>query len=291
MTYLNQHPEVSLILRRGLAAVIAIAAGWLLIRLGNLSVRRLLVDRGRRRAYLDERRARTLASLLRSVSRYVIDFVVLLTVLGLFNVPVASVLALSGFIGLAVGFGAQNLVKDFIAGFFILFEDEFAVGEVIRTAGLTGTVEEIGLRTTRLRDPGGQVHTIPNGLVDKVTNLTRGERRASIEVPVPYGEDSERVLAALNEAVDLVKGGNPEIKSGPGVLGLTAFGPSAIIYTIEATTSANAQWRVERELRLSVRRTFATRGINMTAPASPGLLSPGTPGQGGQGRPEEGKSQ
>lgn len=256
-------PRLQVALTRTAQVLLVLLAAWALVRLGNGSIGRFLEQRPRRRAYLEEKRAKTLASLLRSLFRYLVDFAALLTILGLFNVPVTSVLALSGFVGLAVGFGAQNLVKDIIAGFFILFEDEYTVGEAIETAGLTGTVEDIGLRTTRVRDFGGQLHTIPNGMVDKVTNLSRGNMRALVEVPVPYRADSEEVLAALHEAAADIRQVDSDLTSGPKVLGISAFGPATVTYIVQAETVANSQWRVERDLRLAIRRALAKHGIEM----------------------------
>ncbi len=256
-------PWLRLTISRALQLMLVLLAAWALIKLGNGSIGRLLDRRHGHPAYLDERRAMTLASLLRSVFRYLVDFVALLTILGLFNVPVASVLALSGFIGLAVGFGAQNLVKDIIAGFFILFEDEYTVGEVIETTGLTGTVLDIGLRTTRIKDFGGQIHTIPNGMIDKVTNLSRSDMRALVEIPVAYRVSTEDVIRALNEAADEVRQADPDVKDGPRVLGISAFGPTGATYLIQAETNANSQWRVERAIRAAVRKTFAGHGIEL----------------------------
>jgi len=262
------NPTLRLAITRAFQVVLVVMAAWVLTRIGNGSISRFLERRPKRHAYLEEKRAKTLASLLRSIFRYSVDFAAILTVLGLFNVPVASVLALSGFIGLAVGFGAQNLVKDIIAGFFILFEDEYTVGETIETAGLTGTVEDIGLRTTRLRDFGGQLHTLPNGMVDKVTNLSRGNMRAEVEVPVPYQADPEATSAALNEAIDEVRQGDPEITGGPRILGVTALGPAGVTYLIQADTVANSQWRVERELRQAILRAFQRHGLPLGHPTT-----------------------
>ncbi|MHB8945180.1 MAG: mechanosensitive ion channel family protein [Bacillota bacterium] len=256
-------PWIRLTITRTIELLLVLLVAWALIRLGNASISRLLERRHGHPAYVDEKRAKTLASLLRSVFRYLIDFVALLTILGLFDVPVASVLALSGFIGLAVGFGAQDLVKDIIAGFFILFEDEFTVGEVIETAGLTGTVLEIGLRTTRIKDFGGQIHTLPNGMIDKVTNLNRSDMRAQVEVPVAYGVSNEDALRALSEAADEVRQADLDIKDGPRVLGISGFGPTGATYLIQAETNANSQWRVERALRAAIRKAFAGNGIEM----------------------------
>lgn len=215
----------------------------------------------------DERKKNTLKALLKSVLRYAIYFIAAITILDELNVPVAAVLSAAGILGLAVGFGAQNLVRDIITGFFILFEDQFSVGEYIETAGVGGIVEEVGLRSTKLRDWGGQLHIIPNGEITKVTNHNRGSMRALVEVGIAYEEDINHALKVLGEiAKGMARDYAHVIREGPDVLGIVNFGQSEVLVRIIAKTKPMEQWAVERELRRRIKETFDKEGIEIPYP-------------------------
>ncbi len=215
----------------------------------------------------DERRVNTLKALLKSVLRYAIYFIAAITILDELNVPVTAVLSAAGILGLAVGFGAQNLVRDVITGFFILFEDQFSVGEYIETAGVGGIVEEVGLRATKLRDWGGQLHIIPNGEITKVTNHNRGSMRALVEVGVAYEEDINHVLKVLGEiAKSMARDYAHVITEGPDVLGVVNLGESEVVVRIIAKTKPMEQWAVEREMRRRIKETFDKEGIEIPYP-------------------------
>ncbi|MHB8171675.1 MAG: mechanosensitive ion channel family protein [Thermincolia bacterium] len=250
-----------------LGAIILLAI--IIHKVGNILLDKMLRPGVGSKYYFDEKRAVTLNSLAKSTLRYGMYFFVGIAILEtLFPKATGPVLASAGVVGLAVGFGAQNLVRDVITGFFILLENQFAVGEYITTAGLSGVVEEMGLRVTKLRDFGGELHIIPNGQVQQVTNFNRGSMRALVDVGVAYEEDLDRVVAALNQVVEEVKANLVEIiHEGPEVLGVVNFGPSEVVIRIIAKTQPMEQWRVERELRKQIKEVFAREGTRFRIPA------------------------
>ena len=216
---------------------------------------------------VDEKRANTLQTILKSVMSYIVYFIAAITILDALTVPIAAVLSAAGILGLAVGFGAQNLVKDVITGFFILFEDQFAVGEYIETEGVGGIVEDVGLRITKLRDWGGQLHIIPNGKITMVTNHNRGNMRALVEVGVTYEEDINKVLEVLNGVTAQMATEYQEvIAEGPKVQGIWKLGDSEVVIRIVARTKPMEQWGVEMELRRRIKEAFEREGIEAPYP-------------------------
>jgi small conductance mechanosensitive channel len=228
------------------------------------SLRRLLIQR-KGKFILDERKANTLFPLLRSVAFYVITLTVLIHLLEkVFNFDTRTLLASASVLGVALGFGSQSLVKDVIGGFFILFEDQFAVGEYIKAGEFSGTVEEIGLRSTRLRDWGGELHIIPNGSIVAVTNYNRGKMRALVDINLPYDEDLDRameVMHAVCEEVSVEFG--EKIVEPPTVQGVIQFGDRNAVLRVVAYTLANEQWGLERELRRRIHKAFLQAGIRI----------------------------
>lgn len=237
------------------------------MRLGDAAINRFFSRQRDQSDVFNGRRVQTMRTLLRSVLRYTICFIVLVTVLNMFGVKVEAILAGAGVVGLAVGFGAQNLVRDVITGFFILLEDQFAVGDYITTSGVSGTVEEIGLRITRLRDFGGELHIVPNSQIKLVTNHTRGSMQSQVDIKVAYEEDPERIMLLLKEAArDVAADMADVITSGPEVLGLVGMGAEGITFRVVAMTRPLQQWRVEREIRRRVKELFDREGVRAPQP-------------------------
>lgn len=211
-----------------------------------------------------EQRTRTLLSLMRSVGVVMIVVMFLFMTLNALGVQLGPLLAGAGVVGLAVSFGAQSLVKDVISGLFMLFENQFGVGDVIRIEGVSGTVEKMTLRVVVLRDVHGAVHIVPNGQITKVSNLTRSWSRAVLDVAVSHSEDPDRVIAVLREL-----GGElyaePEWKpllveevQVPGIENLT---DTAVTIRVMAKTLPLKQWDVARELRRRIKLRFDRDGI------------------------------
>ena len=215
---------------------------------------------------MEEKKARTLSALLNSVIRYAVFFIVALILLDIFGIQTAPILASAGILGLAIGFGAQNLVKDVITGFFLILEDQFSLGDYIETAGVDGTVEEIGFRTTKIRDFGGQLHIIPNGLIDKVTNYVTGNMRVLVEVQVSYKENLEKVLSVLDDMCVQAASESEVITDGPRVLGVTDLADSGVKILLWAKTKPMEQWGVTREIRRRAKEALDAAGIEIPFP-------------------------
>jgi len=209
----------------------------------------------------DERRARTLGGLVQSIVRYMIYFVAIIMVLQEFKIDTTSLVAGAGIVGLALGVGAQSLIKDFITGFFIVLENQFAVGDYIVTGDMGGTVEEIGLRVTKLRDFNGILHIIPHGAIIRVSNYTRGHMQATVNVPIAYGEDIGKVLSLLEEACNHVGKDMVEVLEGPKVVGVVEWHSQELIVRLVAKTVALEQVAVETALRHQIKVLFDQANI------------------------------
>ncbi|MEW9530101.1 mechanosensitive ion channel family protein [Microbispora sp. NPDC049125] len=223
-------------------------------------------------AILTERRrqrAETMGSVLRSLASVLVLGTAALMMLQRLGLPLAPLLTSVGIIGVAVGFGAQELVKDFIAGMFMLLEDQYGVGDVIDTGVATGTVEAVTLRITRLRDADGKVWYVRNGTITRVGNESQGWSRALVDVPVPYEADVAAVRDLLKDiAVDLWE--DPDFRDTliveePQVYGLEQVSGTSIIFRVTVKTAPARQLEVARELRLRVKRAFDEKSITFAA--------------------------
>lgn len=242
-------------------AAIAIG-GFIVLKFTNLMVGQFFIPKpGSKTLYLEEKRARTLTSLLHSVIRYTIYFIMLVMLLQEFKIDTTSLVAGAGIIGLALGVGAQSLIKDFVTGFFIILEDHYGVGDYIAIGDMAGTVEELGFRVTKLRDGNGILHIIPNGSVAKVSNYTRGYMQATVNVPVPYEADIDQVLTLLDQVCVTVGHGLPEVLEGPSVLGVVEFKTGEVVIRIIAKTVPLQQVKVETMLRRVIKEKFAAAKI------------------------------
>jgi len=254
---------------RGAQIVLVIALGWLALALARKGIARALPSGRAAAPYLDSPRLRTLAGLVNSILRYAVYFLVAVTILSLLGVDTRSLLVGAGLLGLAVGFGAQGLVRDFLGGFLILLEDQFAVGDLVRTAGLEGVVEEMGLRTTRLRALGGELHVIPNGRIQEVTNLSRGDMHVSFTVSVPYEADIDHVRRVIDDTLLRYSTGNQAIVQAPAVLGVEELTETSVRLLIGGRTRPMEQGPVARDLRLQVKRALDAAGVAAPRPSPP----------------------
>jgi moderate conductance mechanosensitive channel len=244
---------------------------WLAYRVVRLAARRIemAVDDGDDSVTtLRERRGRTISQLLRSVGRVVIVVIALLLSFNLF-IDIGPILAGAGILGLAISFGAQSLVKDVISGFFILFENQFAIGDVIDAAGKSGVVEKMTLRVVVLRDVEGAMHVIPNGEIKVVSNKTRGWSRAVVDVGVAYDEDVDRALGVVrDEAAQFStdKGWGSQLDGPVEVLGVESLGDSAVVIRSLIRTQPGSQWNAAREFRRRMKNRFDREGIEIPYP-------------------------
>ena len=214
----------------------------------------------------DEKKINTLVAVLKNIIKYVFYFIGLVMVLDMFDINTSSILATAGIGGLAIGFGAQSLVKDIITGFFILFEDQFSVGDYVKIGEYEGIVEELGVRVTKIRAFSGELHIIPNSNIETVTNRARGNMRALVEVTVAYEENMEKVSKVLNEVCKEIKENNSNIVEGPNLIGLSNLGEYGMDFTIIARTKPMEQWGVEREIRKKVKEALDKENIEIPYP-------------------------
>jgi len=212
---------------------------------------------------LDEKRLATVRSMTKSVYRYAIYIlagVAILTKLtGVFNL--GSVMTAAGIGGLAIGFGAQSLIKDVISGFFIIMENQFAVGDLITIDNFSGTVEGMELRVTKLRNFNGDLYIIPNGDIKKITNHVRGDKAVLVDIPVAYSSDLDAALNILEKVCNDVSGKFDTLIDMPTVLGITEMGKESMIVRIVAKAVANEQWAIERYIRKLTKEQFDKAGI------------------------------
>ena len=185
------------------------------------------------------------------------------------GVEIGPILAAAGVLGLAVGFGAQSIIKDIISGFFILLEDQIRVGDVVKIAGKGGIVENVNLKMTTLRDLSGNVHYIPNGEIGVVTNMTKGYSRYVFEIGVAYREDVDEVIEVI-KLVDESLRNDPEFGSDIlepiEILGLDQFADSALIIKARTKTKPIKQWRVAREFNRRLKKKFDEKDIEIPFP-------------------------
>lgn len=233
--------------------------------------RQILTRAGGLASQRQKQRIATLGSLLRNVVDVVLVVITLLTVLAIFGVPMGPLIASAGVGGVALGFGAQSLVKDYLSGIFMLTEDQFGVGDLIKVGDLTGTVQEVTLRVTKLRDPTGTVWYVRNGEVLTLGNVSQGFSAATIDIPVAIDEDPEKVQAVLRKAVGSMAE-EPEwstkLLENPNVLGVGSMSGGTMTMQISLKTGPDQQWGPTRAVRERAQRALAEAGIR--GPILPG---------------------
>jgi len=252
--------------------IMIIIGAWIAIRATRLAGRKIIyytqeedpVTKSER-----EKRAKTLVNIINSAIKVFVYLVAFFMILKEVGVDIAPLLAGVGIAGLAIGFGAQTLVKDFLTGFFILMENQYRVGDVVKIGDHAGLVEKVNLRTTVLRDLEGVVHTIPNGEVQSVNNLTHGWSRVVLDIGVAYKEDVDKVMQVLRETGKKMREEKPYdqlMLEEPQVLGVDGFGESDVIIKMIAKTLPLKQWDVGRELRRRIKHAFDKQGIEIPFP-------------------------
>lgn len=216
---------------------------------------------------------RTLSSVSYSIGLFVIVFIASMQILALLGVNMGPLLASAGIAGLAIGFGAQTLVKDFINGFFILAENQYDIGDTVKIAGVQGVVEMMTLRRTVLRDADGTVHTVPSSTIQVVGNLTRDWTQVSLHVSVAYGVDSDRVIAVLQQ-VGAELASDPKfadmIVATPEVPGIDKVSGTSVDYLMLVKTKPGGQFAVKRELQRRIKASFEQNHIE---PGDPGRIT------------------
>ena len=214
-------------------------------------------------------RAQTIGTLLKSIVAGVIAAVVVIMAIAQLGYDIAPLIASAGILGVALGFGAQSLVKDFLSGIFMIFEDQYGVGDSVNLGDVSGTVEAVSLRVTRLRDVDGTVWYVRNGEILRVGNQSQNWSRSVLDIAVGYKEDITKVRGILKEvAHDLWEdpGYRDKIIEEPEVWGVQSLGPDSVVVRVTLKTMPQQQWTVSREMRERVKMRFDAEGIQMPQP-------------------------
>ena len=247
-------------------AMLIIVVARISIKLMQKTVDTFFKSQEKLKYKIDIPRVETMKGLIKSIIKYTIYFIAITAILKLFGTDVTALITAAGIGGLAFGFGAQNLVRDVITGFFILFEDQFGVGDYVEIDGTGGIVEEMALRVTKIRDFNGDLNTIPNGEIKKVTNRSMGNMRAWVNISIAYEEDIDNAITVLGEACEKLKKENDTIVEGPTVLGVTSLGDSDVVLSAIAKTQSMQQWSTERKMRKAFKEAFDEAGIEIPYP-------------------------
>jgi small conductance mechanosensitive channel len=258
------------LLRSGFHILVILVLAWIALKMAKKMSQGLVRFVTRQKEDEEfQKRTRTLGEVVRYVIVLVVFAVATMTVLKELGIDIGPVLAAAGIVGLAVGFGAQSLVKDIISGFFILLEDQIRVGDVVNIADKGGLVEKVGLRTTVLRDLHGNVHYVPNGNISVVTNMTKEYSRYVFDIGVAYRED-------VDEVIRVIKGIDEEMRQDPEfkdeiiepieIMGLDQFANSAIVIRARTTTLPIKQWRIGREFNRRIKKKFDELNIEIPFP-------------------------
>ena len=217
-------------------------------------------------------RTETVGALLKSITTFVVYGITALTVMSLVGIPLGPMLASASVGGVALAFGAQSLVKDFLSGVFMIVEDQYGVGDVIDTGEVVGTVENVSLRVTQLRDAGGMTWYVRNGEIIRIGNKTQGWSTAIVDVPIAYDQDVEKAVTVIRDVVGVMDDDDAFkdiLLEEPNVVGVESIAGGVITIRIIAKTVANEQFGVQREMRERIKAAFDRAGVRSPVPVMP----------------------
>lgn len=259
--------------------VLVIVVAFILVRILRLITRGVAsLQAGNLPSGIRAQQVRTLASVINSIGMFIIVFVAALEALPLLGLNLGPLLASAGVAGLAIGFGAQTLVHDFINGFFILFENQYGIGDSIRIAGVKGTVEGMTLRHTALRDDDGTVHIVPNSQVTIVSNMTRDWSQLTMRVVVAYSEASDKIIKLLEQVGEELRHDARLADNIVGeiqVPGIDRVGNGEAEYLMLVKTRPNTQYPISRELRRRIKECFEKNNVQTAGPGRMYVLDQG----------------
>ncbi|KML06285.1 mechanosensitive ion channel family protein [Rossellomorea marisflavi] len=250
----------------GALKIIAIWIAFLVIKGAANKIVTRAFERYSQRNDVSTGRAQTLQALTKNIIGYVLIFIFFVTILQIFGIQVTAILAGAGIVGLAVGFGAQGLVSDIVTGFFILLEKQVDVGDYVTTGGFDGIVEEVGLRTTHIRGFDGTLHYVPNREISSVSNHSRGNMRALVDIGISYDDNIDEAIVVMQEVCDRLAAEDENIVEGPNVVGVQNLGDSDVVIRVLCKTKNMEQWGVERKIRKGIKEAFDRHGIDIPFP-------------------------
>lgn len=239
---------------------------WIVYMIAKSIGKRLILrsfDKIRKKGKVSEGRAAVLERLMLSVLSYTLAFIAIVVIFGIFGLPIGGLIAGAGVVGLAIGFGAQGIVSDVVTGFFILVEKWADVGDYIITAGVDGVVEEIGLRTTQIRDFDGILHFIPNRNIENLSNYSRGEMRALVDMGISYNHNADEAMRIAQVVCHQVAAEDENIVDGPNVDGIQMIEDHKLVLRVTAQTTNMMQWGVQRKIWKALKEAFDENGIEM----------------------------
>lgn len=235
-------------------------------KLSTKSISTLFNSRLTQSRHIDSKKSATLGAVMSSVAKYVIMFVGACSILVNLGIPPTTLAAVLGTGTVAIGLGAQNVIKDLIAGFLILLENQFGVGDIITVEGKTGVVEDITIRTTQLRGADGTLHIIPNGSISVVSNMCKEYANAVVDVDIDYKEDLESVLKILNNEMEIAAKELKALRNPPTVLGVIKLGDNGITIRTVAECEVKENFSTERALRLRIKNRLDKENISIPFP-------------------------
>lgn len=253
-------------LRIAIIVLIAFVAYFILRFFAEKSIKFVSPNKAEREL---EKQANTLYTLLKTVIKIALSLIVGAMILEEFGIKIGPLLAAAGVVGIAIGFGSQRLVEDIISGFFILMENQVRIGDYIQTAGMSGEVEKVGLRSIILRDFSGNVHFIRNGKIDFITNMTKDYSRYLFKIGVAYKENVDEVARLMREVDNELRADadfKDDILEPLEVMGLDQFADSALIIKARTKTRPQQQWRVAREFNRRLKISFDKNNIEIPFP-------------------------
>lgn len=241
-------------------------AAYIIVIVSRALIRKTFSVRIRGPLKYNERRQQTLSKLLENVVSYVVYFIAIIAILSMFNINVTGLIAGAGVLGLAVGFGAQNLVRDVITGFFIIFEDQFSVGDYVRIGQAEGTVEEIGLRTTKVKAWTGELFIFPNGLVTEVVNFSIHNSIAVVDINISNESDIAKVESLIMEFLETLQDRYEQIIKPAELLGVQNLTTTEVVMRVTAETLPMQHFAIARSMRRDLKEFLDSRGVEIPYP-------------------------
>lgn len=254
---------MTFIVVRGVRILIMVVVFFLIYHLLQHGIERLINLRFTRFSGEQQRRAQTVLSLTHNLVFIIFSFFAVMALLNEFNIDTTSLLAGASIIGLAVGVGAQSLVKDFVAGFFLMLENQYSIGDIVTVKGFTGFVSDVSFRTTKIQSFDKVVHTIPNGLIDIVSNYTKGMYIANVQIEVHQDIEPKRVMDILNEALEEIKQRDDIISADASVGGIASMHDGLFVYDIYLPTTRGKAYSVCTDYRYAAVRRLQEAHISM----------------------------
>lgn len=259
--------DFEVVFNKGIKIISIVIIMYLSIKIGKYLIKKAVDKQVKSNAALslDPQRTKTLGGVMKSILKYSVYFLGITSILSVLFGGISFTFASIG--GVALGLGSQSLIKDFINGFFILFEDQFGIGDYVTIGNFSGIVQTIGIRTTIIKDFTGDIHSIPNGMISEVTNHSRGNTRFIVDVDIAYEEDIDNAINAIKECCDKFQKEHEDFINEPiEVSGVSALAASSVTIRTVGRTKPLTQWKMENELRKAIKITLDENGIEIPYP-------------------------